>query len=314
MAAGDHVQARVQGLRVFGEIPELDVTQMGRSKNADGADAQEVAALKLDLELINNRTEEIGSKVDSVEDKVTTLSAQLSRLEELLLADRNQRQDAANEQQQEMEREKAAALEQQQRHTEAQGTATALQRQQQVEADRCRGHSRPPHWRRRADAQDPPRYDYPSTEQGGEHYEQHADEMDHYYEEVHGVGDTQHNQVQYTQYPPQNLPPTHPQVPNTNFLPYPPQNPGFHPQFNPYHPTEPYMYNNSQHHPQPMPNWQQFYTPPPQQTNPYTIPVHHTQPVGGKITRYPKRRERRPAKMFKHGDGPEIVGRVTLMG
>ena len=25
--------------------------------------------------------------------------------------------------------------------------------------------------------------------------------------------------------------------------------------------------------------------------------------VGGKITRYPKRRERRPAKMFKSGDG-----------
>ena len=36
--------------------------------------------------------------------------------------------------------------------------------------------------------------------------------------------------------------------------------------------------------------------------------------VGGKITRYPKRRERRPAKMFKRGDGPEIMGRVTLMG
>ena len=36
--------------------------------------------------------------------------------------------------------------------------------------------------------------------------------------------------------------------------------------------------------------------------------------VGGKKTRYPKRRERRPAKMFKRGDGPEIVGRVTLMG
>ena len=36
--------------------------------------------------------------------------------------------------------------------------------------------------------------------------------------------------------------------------------------------------------------------------------------VGGKITRYPKRRERRPAKMFKRGDGPEVVGRVTLMG
>ena len=39
-----------------------------------------------------------------------------------------------------------------------------------------------------------------------------------------------------------------------------------------------------------------------------------TRLVGGKITRYPKRRERRPAKVFKRGDGPEIVGRVTLMG
>ena len=36
--------------------------------------------------------------------------------------------------------------------------------------------------------------------------------------------------------------------------------------------------------------------------------------VGGKITRYPQRPEIRPAKMFKRGDGPEIVGRVTLMG
>ena len=36
--------------------------------------------------------------------------------------------------------------------------------------------------------------------------------------------------------------------------------------------------------------------------------------VGGKITRYPKRRERRPAKEFKHRDGSEIVGRVMLMG
>ena len=36
--------------------------------------------------------------------------------------------------------------------------------------------------------------------------------------------------------------------------------------------------------------------------------------VGGKITRYPQRRERRPAKMFKHEDGPEVMGRVMLMG
>ena len=36
--------------------------------------------------------------------------------------------------------------------------------------------------------------------------------------------------------------------------------------------------------------------------------------VGGKITRYPRRRERRPAKMFKHEDRPEVMGRVTLMG
>ena len=44
------------------------------------------------------------------------------------------------------------------------------------------------------------------------------------------------------------------------------------------------------------------------------VPIILGATVGGKITRYPKRRERGPAKMFKHGDGPEIVGRVTLMG
>ena len=36
--------------------------------------------------------------------------------------------------------------------------------------------------------------------------------------------------------------------------------------------------------------------------------------VGGKITRYFKRRERRLAKVFKRGEGPDIMGRVTLMG
>ena len=87
---------------------------MGRSKNAETAEAQEVAALKLDLVLVNSRTEEIGLKVDGVEDKVTALSAQLSRLETLLLADRDrvleQQQAATSEKQTELEHEKTAAL------------------------------------------------------------------------------------------------------------------------------------------------------------------------------------------------------------
>ena len=36
--------------------------------------------------------------------------------------------------------------------------------------------------------------------------------------------------------------------------------------------------------------------------------------VGGKITRYPQRREMRPAKMTKHEDSPKVMGRVTLTG
>jgi hypothetical protein len=40
---------------------------MLKSKHTNGADAQELAALKLDMEHVNNRTEEIGAKMDGVE-------------------------------------------------------------------------------------------------------------------------------------------------------------------------------------------------------------------------------------------------------
>ena len=125
------------------------------------ADVQEVAALKLDLELVKTRTEEIRVKVDGVEDKVTALSAQFSRLESLLLVDREQRQSVDSTQQQDVEKERAATL----------------QRQHQTEHERARGHSKPPHWRRRLDAQEPPRYDTPSQEVEGETYDHHVDDM-----------------------------------------------------------------------------------------------------------------------------------------
>jgi peptidoglycan hydrolase CwlO-like protein len=46
--------------------------------------AQEIEALKLDMEHMNSRTEEIGVKLDGFEGKFSTLSDQMNRLELLL--------------------------------------------------------------------------------------------------------------------------------------------------------------------------------------------------------------------------------------
>jgi hypothetical protein len=51
---------------------------MPKSKTAEGVDAQELAALKLDMEHVNTRTEEIGLKVDGVEEKISALTEQVS--------------------------------------------------------------------------------------------------------------------------------------------------------------------------------------------------------------------------------------------
>jgi hypothetical protein len=61
---------------------------MAKSKTTEErVDAQEVAALKIDMEQVSKRTEEIGSKVDGVQQQMATLTEQVSRLEHLLRAD-----------------------------------------------------------------------------------------------------------------------------------------------------------------------------------------------------------------------------------
>jgi DNA-directed RNA polymerase subunit RPC12/RpoP len=58
---------------------------MPKSK-ASEATAQEIEALKLDLESVNSRAEEIGGKVDGVQSQMEELSAKFSRLEAILTA------------------------------------------------------------------------------------------------------------------------------------------------------------------------------------------------------------------------------------
>ncbi|KAK1641549.1 hypothetical protein QYE76_059354 [Lolium multiflorum] len=60
---------------------------MTKSRASEAA-AQELEALKLDMEQVNNRTEEIGTKLDGFEGKISSLADQMSRLEALLMENR----------------------------------------------------------------------------------------------------------------------------------------------------------------------------------------------------------------------------------
>jgi hypothetical protein len=113
---------------------------MPKSGTTEGADAQELVALRLDMEHVNTMTEEIGIKVDSVEGKITGLSKQVNCLEALMSGDRGRP----------VERDKSPV-------------------RQQPEPE-VRGHSRPPHWRRHEEHQSQPVYEnyqhntHPETE------------------------------------------------------------------------------------------------------------------------------------------------------
>ncbi|KAK1610153.1 hypothetical protein QYE76_033826 [Lolium multiflorum] len=61
--------------------------RMTKSRASEAA-AQELEALKLDMEQVNNRTEEIGTKLDGFEGKISSLADQMSRLEALLMENR----------------------------------------------------------------------------------------------------------------------------------------------------------------------------------------------------------------------------------
>ena len=253
------------------------------------ADTQELAALKLDLELVINRTEEIGSKVHGVEDKVTTLSAQISRLESLLLADRDKklaRQKEVEDQQRDAEQEEADAAQQRLQGQAQQNAAAAeQQQQQQAEHERGRGHSKPPHWRRRTDAQDPPHYEYPATDNPRDPYQQDDLEREQCYDDLHYAGEAQYQQPHFQPtagYLPNHTQPTH----FPHHLPFQPQ--PHHPQYpqNPQYPHQnPMPFHQLPHYPptynphpytHAAPQWQQFYSQP---NPPQPIyPLEHTTP------------------------------------
>ena len=112
---------------------------MAKSKTTEErVDAKEVAALKLDVESVNARTEEIETKVNGVQQHITALSEQFSRLEAVLLADRDK--------------------------FIAQAKETAPQPQEKEDQGSSFGHDGIPHWRRQV-ATEPPRYDFQYQEQ-----------------------------------------------------------------------------------------------------------------------------------------------------
>ena len=89
---------------------------MPKSEASEAAVAQELEALKLDMEHVNSRTEEIGVQITRFEGKFTTLTEQMNRLE-LLLTENPSRTTAAEE---ERRRVAEAAV-----ATEAQAAAAA---------------------------------------------------------------------------------------------------------------------------------------------------------------------------------------------
>jgi hypothetical protein len=214
-------------LAAVDKAPEV-FDEMPKSKASEAT--QELEALKLDMEHVNTRTEEIGQKLDGFKGKFSTLSEQMGRLE-LLLSQSTGRNVVLEE-----ERRRAAQVAVATAATEALAVASAnaaaaqgagpSQPEAHDEPRGTRGHSQPPHWRRRPDM-DQPRHELGHTEQQNKNQRQSGYvDVDQYYEQHH-MEDEQYQS--YTQqYPPYN--------PN----PYP--YPEIYPQWNQYpqhhaHPT-----------------------------------------------------------------------------
>jgi hypothetical protein len=202
---------------------------MPKSKIAEGIDAQELAALKLDMEHVNTRTEEIGLKVDGVEEKISALTEQVSQLTAFLKTDQGRPP----------EREKSP--------------------QHREPAGENRGHSRPPHWRRRPEATDLPRYDYhcqdTEHENNGPQPEEQAHQPNYHY-----IPEPQY----FPPYPPQYYPPPPQTEPFQHWHQYPPHHSHtqFPPQFIPetYYPPNPQFYHHAQNPlpaPPPIPQHQE---------------------------------------------------------
>ena len=106
---------------------------MAKSKTQEEkADAQEVAAMKLDLDLVRARTEEISSKVDGMQEQVTALNETLKRMEALL-------------------KEKGAPSTPPTTGNRGKETEVGQKSQSQPNLDQneqASWHTEPPHWRR----------------------------------------------------------------------------------------------------------------------------------------------------------------------
>jgi septal ring factor EnvC (AmiA/AmiB activator) len=118
---------------------------MPKSK-ASEATEQELAAMKMDMEGMNNCQEEIGGKVDTVQAMMTELSDKFSRLEAMFTAT--------------MEKQTANQAVEQPKDTENASQALTQPNDKpstSVEQSEPTWHDGPPHWRRRPDTEVPPR-------------------------------------------------------------------------------------------------------------------------------------------------------------
>jgi chromosome segregation ATPase len=108
---------------------------MPKSKASEAME-QELASMKLDMEGMNKRQEEIGGKVDTVQTMMTELTDKFSRLEAMFTA--TLEKQAINPEG-EQAKDKPSSSEQQKDLT---------------------WHEGPPHWQCHTDPEAPPRYDY----------------------------------------------------------------------------------------------------------------------------------------------------------
>jgi hypothetical protein len=108
--------------------------KMPKSK-ASEATKQELAAMKMDMEGMNTRQEEIGGKVESVQTLMTELTNKFSRLEAMFTATMEK---LAAPPEKEITKDKPSSS------------------REQIEVV---WHDRPPHWRRRTAPEPPPRYE-----------------------------------------------------------------------------------------------------------------------------------------------------------
>jgi hypothetical protein len=239
---------------------------MPKSKASDAAE-QELAAMKMDMEGMNTRQEEIGGKMDTVQAQISELNDKFSRLEALLTT-KLSKPDKSTEP--ELSKDKPSASDEQPEHT---------------------WHDGPPHWRRRPANQDveAPWYDFHYHQyQGNEHtstdsHLQHHD--NHFYSHPeYSFPDPYQQPNPSTHIPPTTFPtflPTHPAAyyPGTQAYPYPPyytQNPPY-PQTTNYHPqTNATQYTHTyQHQPQPPPIY-----PPQNPGHDEAGQRHHIEPPG----------------------------------